>query len=381
LTATAPSPDGKIRILSSYVQKQVRYVAIEIGIGGYQPHAAASTFANKYGDCKDKATLLIVMLREAGIRAYPIAIYSARGAVSPDFPSPYQFNHMIVAIELQADSQFAKSSAAMEVESLGRVLFFDPTSEMWPIGTLVDELQNNMGLLMAGAASRLITLPTAPAADSQFKRTGEITLAADGTVHGKITEEYTGSWAARMREELAVLDNKQKGKLMDLLLNETPGLAIITHAEIQDQHALSNPLILRYEFQASDYGKLTGDLMLVRPRASGSVAEKTIEWKSADGEARKLPLEYDHTGVISEVSTVELPAGFQVDELPDPLAIHQREIGYKSTVEVKGRLLTCRRDLSVGTLTVSPADVSALKSFYREVSADEQKSVVLKRDK
>jgi hypothetical protein len=285
----AASTDAKIRILSRNVQKEVRYVAIEIGIGGYQPHVASATLSNKYGDCKDKATLLTVMLRQAGITAYPVIIHSSRGVVRPEFSSPYQFNHMIVAIQLPPDSEFAKSSAAMEVDKLGRLLFFDPTAELWPAGTLVDELQDNSGVVLAGDATRVVSLPVAQPAESQFSRTAEFTLAPDSSITAKITETYTGSFAARMREELSALTKNQKSKLIDLLTEGMQGAPTITNAEIQNQDDISSPLILRYELRASDYAKLAGDLMYLRARLSASVVDRSFEWKSTTGEGTTVP--------------------------------------------------------------------------------------------
>ncbi len=74
-------------------------MAIEIGVGGYQPHPAADVFKNKYGDCKDKATLLITMLGHIGLRGYP-ALVGTRGDIEadPKTPTLATFDHMIVAL-------------------------------------------------------------------------------------------------------------------------------------------------------------------------------------------------------------------------------------------------------------------------------------------
>src|SRR6266478_4446180 len=67
LTAHSPTASAKMRALADFMQKDIRYVAIELGIGGFQPHPAQETFSRRYGDCKDKATLLSSMLKEVGI--------------------------------------------------------------------------------------------------------------------------------------------------------------------------------------------------------------------------------------------------------------------------------------------------------------------------
>ena len=79
LVSGKPMTLSKIDALYNYVSREIRYVAIEIGIGGYQPHPAPDVYKNKYGDCKDKATLLMTMLDHIGLRGYP-ALVGTRGA-------------------------------------------------------------------------------------------------------------------------------------------------------------------------------------------------------------------------------------------------------------------------------------------------------------
>ena len=86
LTSSDPSQLAKMRALAQFVQRDIRYVAIELGIGGWQPHPATEVFAHRYGDCKDKATLMATMLREIGIDSYHVSINTERGSVTPDTP-------------------------------------------------------------------------------------------------------------------------------------------------------------------------------------------------------------------------------------------------------------------------------------------------------
>src|ERR1700688_435864 len=76
LTSGLPTLWGKVQALASFAQDDIRYVGIELGIGGHQPHPAAEVFANRYGDCKDKATLLSTMLKEVGVDSYYVVINS-----------------------------------------------------------------------------------------------------------------------------------------------------------------------------------------------------------------------------------------------------------------------------------------------------------------
>ncbi len=98
LIAGIDDPRQRLEALLAYVRKKVRYVAVEVGIGGFKPSPPEEVLARKWGDCKDKSLLLIDLLQEAGIEAHPALIYSGRrNRIDDLFPS-LQFNHLIVAV-------------------------------------------------------------------------------------------------------------------------------------------------------------------------------------------------------------------------------------------------------------------------------------------
>src|SRR5260370_17286965 len=120
-----------MQAFASLLQHDVRYVAIEVGIGGYQPHPADAIFHNRYGDCKDKVTLLSTMLHEIGIESYYVLVDDRRGIVIPDVPSPAG-NHVILAIRLPENVPSANLYAIVDDPKLGRLFFFHPTSPYTP---------------------------------------------------------------------------------------------------------------------------------------------------------------------------------------------------------------------------------------------------------
>lgn len=87
----------KIEVLYEYVSKNIRYVSLSFGLGRYQPHSAAEVFANQYGDCKDKHTLLAAMLAAANIPSDSVLIPFSR-KLDTSAPSPSQFDHVITAV-------------------------------------------------------------------------------------------------------------------------------------------------------------------------------------------------------------------------------------------------------------------------------------------
>src|SRR5262249_9446865 len=100
LIRASKSEIEKIRAIAAFVQ-QTNYVSVDLNVmhgGGYIPHPASQVLAKNYADCKDKAALMRALLKAAGIDSYEVVIYSGdRQFVRPEWPSPMQFNHAIVA--------------------------------------------------------------------------------------------------------------------------------------------------------------------------------------------------------------------------------------------------------------------------------------------
>ena len=139
------------------MQRNIRYVGIEIGIGGLQPHSADDVFRNRYGDCKDKATLLRAMLESVGIHSTWVLVDTRRGFVDPQ-NSSIDGNHAIAAIEIPAGYTNTVLQSVVTTKSGTRYLIFDPTNEWIPIGQIPPYEQGGYGILTEGNQSQLIAL-------------------------------------------------------------------------------------------------------------------------------------------------------------------------------------------------------------------------------
>ena len=174
LTASAPDPLSKMRALATFAQRDIRYVAIELGIGGVQPHPASEVLAHGYGDCKDKVTLLSSMLKEIGVESHYVLINTERGSVAAGTPPNMGFNHAILAIRLPAGVDTARLPAVIAHKTLGPVLFFDPTHPLISLGYLPGALQANYGMLVTPAGGETACAPADPERAQRRGAYGEI---------------------------------------------------------------------------------------------------------------------------------------------------------------------------------------------------------------
>jgi hypothetical protein len=374
LTANKSDTLEKVRALAHYVQHQIRYVAIEIGIGGYQAHMAGDTFANSYGDCKDKASLLVTMLHEIGVEAYLVLVDSHRGVVNPAVPTPWTFNHAIVAIGVPKNVETATLYATVDDPKLGPILFFDPTSEMTPFGMLPAGEQNSYALVLTDNGGELVKMPLIPPPVNRLLRVAHLELTPEGSLQGEVEEIRSGHEASLMRAELLNENRDKQVKHFESFLAEFLDHPRLTYANITGLDKYDEPLVLRYKFVATDYAKTAGDLMLVRPRVLGIKSNDLAENKK-----RKYPVQYATTSIQSDLVDIKLPAGYKVDELPEAANVTAPFAEYKSKFETKDNVLYYNRSYTVKDLSVPVDQMGELRTFMRGVAADERNTAVLKK--
>jgi len=376
LTASLPAPLAKMRELAKFVQGDIRYVAIELGIGGWQPHPAPEIFAHRFGDCKDKATLMSSMLHEIGIESFYISINTVRGGAAPDRPPMIGwFNHEILAVRLPQDVKDISLAATIEHPKLGRLLIFDPTDEYTPFGELRGELQANHGLLVTPDGGELVKLPQLPATMNGVERSAKLTLSPSGTLRGDVVETRRGDSGLWQRVALkTVTKSADQIKPIESLVSHSLATFQLTKATILNLNQTDQPFGYQYSFVAENYAKTAGNLMLVRPRVLGNRSSDLLETK----EPRKYPVEF--SGPERDVDTFEItmPPGYEVDDLPPAVNADYSFASYHSKTEVNGNTLKYSRTFEVKELSVPLSKVDDLKKLYRIIAGDERNNAVLK---
>jgi hypothetical protein len=175
----------KAEAIGDFVQQQIRYFAVEMGIGGMQPHPAGEIFKGRYGDSKDKSTLLAAMLQSVGLHSDLVLVDTERGVVNPDAPSIIG-NHAIAAIEIPEGYSSPKLHSVVKADSGKRYLIFDPTWENTPFGQVENNLQGSYGVLVEGTRSQLIQIPVMDPDLNTVSRSATLALHADGSIKGTV---------------------------------------------------------------------------------------------------------------------------------------------------------------------------------------------------
>ena len=377
LTAGAPDTLSRLRALATFVQKEIRYVAIEIGIGGYKPHPAASILANRYGDCKDKATLLAALLQASGVDSYFLIVNTERGDVTLESPpSLFSFNHVVLAIRLPDDAPDSGLPAVVRHPKLGRLLVFDPTNAYAPLGHLPVYLQGNTVLLVAEGSGELISLPLPPPEANLLDRRGRLKLWADGTLEGEIQETRRGTMADATRYVLLNSTNGERTKFMETFLANFFAGFVLQASEIRNLDDNSLDLLLTYRFKVSNYAKAAGGMMIVRPRVVGDKREKL---ETNNNTPRRYPIDFDSTSEQRDEFTIELAEGCRVEGLPPASDIDAGFAVYKTRTEESGRAVVYRREYRLLQPVLPASRYDEAVRFFRAMDADQRQSVLLKK--
>ena len=372
LIAGAPDFYSKLERITESIQKDIRYFIVERGIGGFQANHAADIFRNRYGDCKDKTTLLISMLQVAGIKAFYMPVDDRRGVVDPDNPSLFG-NHMITAIEIPDSVNDPRLHAVVKVANGRRILIFDPTNERTPVGNLPYYEQGSYGILCAGPASQIVALPVLEPDTNGTMQTGAFVLAADGTLSGTVDTSHVGPEGAELRMFLKYTDEKERRQYWEThIAHDLPGVMLNTFEFVQTP-ALNKPLEFHYKLTAGQYAHNAGQLLLVRPRVLGSFAVPF------DDKPRIFPIDLSATGRWHDSYDITIPDGFVVDETPDPVDLDVEFASYHSAITAKDNKLHYERDFIVRQVQIPADKAAAFRKLESAIMTDEKGTAVLKR--
>lgn len=373
LTANSKTELDRIKEIGRFVQN-LQYISIDIGIGrgnGYRPHAASQVLAKAYGDCKDKANLMRSMLKAININSYPVAIYSGDSTrVHEEWASPYQFNHCIIAVRVSDETV---GPTVITNDKLGRLLIFDATDSNTPVGDLPEHEQGSFALLVAGEAGQLLRMPTLPPEASSYDRQADVMLTPEGSITATVRERANGQAAADFRRQFRGLSSASYWKMIEGWISYGATGAKVSRVEPKDNNE-GGRFELDVDFTAINYAQLMQNRLLVFKPAIVSRQESL----SLTEPTRKHPVVLE-SRAFSETVRVKLPAGFEVDELPDPLKLDASFGSYNTTYAVKDGELVFTRTLAQRAGTIPAAQYQTVRSFFERIRAAELAPVVLAR--
>ena len=365
--AKIPASDERARLAAIYnhVVKKTRYVGLEFGIHGYKPYKVAQIYQRKFGDCKDKASLLKVMLKEVGIDSTLVLARTRRGgAIAPEPASLSVFDHAIVYVP-----KFD--------------LYLDGTAEFSGSTELPTQDQDIMVLVVSdprppwNGKGHLARTPVLPAPHSTVARRIDVKLAPDGSAHVHDDLKISGQPAERWREHYQSA-GEQRERYEKAWNEAYPGSKAV-RVEFPGLSDLEQPVLARGDFEIPAWGrphgsggKDQGELVL---RPLGRDADLLRNYARLSQRRHDLILGFPW--VNQEQVTLALPASLHVRRLPEARRIRSAFGQFEMSVTQNGSSVVVKAQLRVDRHRVSRDEYPDFRRFCTEVdSAVSQELVV-----
>ena len=238
---------------------------------------------------------------------------------------------------------------------------------------LPDNEQGGYGLLTVEDASQAIALPVLPPEANGAERKGTFTLGADGSVSGSVSRSVVGPAGADLRDMLKYTDEKERRESLEKsVARDLPGVSLVSY-EFNEPPDLEKPLGLDFKVTAPLYAKHAGPLLLVRPRVMGDYTQQF------EDKPRTVPIALNAGGRWRDSFDISLPAGYAVDELPDPVSMDMDFASYHSKTTFQGNVLHYEREYVVRMVEIPAARYGEFKKLEGAILEDQRGSVVLKK--
>ena len=364
LIANQPTDLDKVKAIFYFVSNKVRYMGItpEKDRPGFEPHDVSITFDKKYGVCRDKAALLVSMLRLAGLNAYPVLV-SVGTHKDAEVPDPF-FNHAIAGVELEK----------------GQVILMDPTDEN--TRELLPASDRNQSFLVCRAEGDNIRLSPIQSPDEnllRIKTTG--VLNDDGTIDAKSELSFLGVNDDAYRNAFSHMKPDDERRFFEQRLQQAlPGLRLkslqLVPADMSD---ISTALRAELEFTVAGMTASGGGESVVSVPWIGKrlgVVNFILDGTGLD--KRKYPLKTEVTCGVQEDISLKLAGGFTgMASLPSPSSVDDDCVSYQQHFAVGDGSLECSRTLKLKAVEFSPGQYLTLKQTLKTLADDSRLTPIL----
>ncbi len=364
--------EDKIQAIHYWIIKNVRYLGIAMDRSMFlEPHFAAYTLEKEYGVCRDKAVLMVTMLKEIGVPAWVVFINPSR-KTDTEIPTVY-FEHGIVAIK--GDD--------------GSYKFIDPTMEM-SRSVYASYVGDRWVLIATEKGEDIQQAPHVPASENSGVITDRSTLAANGTLKGSVKITGRGMYEEILRTIASSVGPEQVKMMAQNMVQQLYAGAVMSDFAVSDYEDLYQPMTIDFSYEIDGYMLDADPYSLFRvPAAAGQfdILSGILFGRFVSLEERKYPIALGVTLGVEEEGIVDIPAGFKVRNFPDDVEFQQGSIGLKmeysflpASENDGAPAVRYDRTMALDSFQISPADYQALKEAVRLAGRSVKGEVILMKE-
>lgn len=368
LTGGLTGRDERIAALFRFVSQEIRYlgITVEEEAPGYEPHPAKDTFTQRHGVCRDKAALLVALLRDAGFKAYPVLIHNGPRK-DEEVPQPF-FNHAVVAVETEDGDGY---------------ILMDPTDENTK--QLFPSYLNNQSYLVARpGGDTLRTSPIDPVYENLVEVATRAAIGADGSLRGTAELVFHGINDNVYRGYFSRVRPEDRRRLFESVVNRMVAGARLTGLTIlpEDMQDTGSKLEVTLAFAAEDAVMTDGETaMLTVPRLGTSVGMVNFILRGATLAERKFPFVTDYACGVRETLELEVAPelGYPV-ALPDYPVIDSSTLRWKRSLQATPSGLAGQAEFLIRAPEFTPEEYLGLRETLRIIETNARKMPIFARE-
>ena len=332
---------ARIRAVYDYVVSRTRYVALEFGIHGFKPYPVETVLTRRFGDCKDKASLMHAMLEALGIDSRLVLLRTRRMGNLEEAPASLAvFDHAILYVPKYE-------------------LYLDGTAEFHGSGELPADDRGAEALVIEpdGTGSHIRRTPDARPADNVGETRTRLSLSADGSATLDLTESARGPWTAELRRTFESPDERRARAEEQLARAAFPGMKV-TAVEVSDPHDIERPFTARFKASAPAFATATAGALRFSPFGQ----QRSYVESYAQLSRRALPQRLPAPQRLTVSAEVELPGGWRA-VLPQDASEDAPQGNWSVKYALGEGKVTARLELELKGGTVAPQDYAAFRAF------------------
>jgi len=345
ITKDAKDEREKVRAVYGFVVQKTRYVALEFGIHGFKPYRCSQIFARGFGDCKDKATLIVTMLKELGIPATIVILRTGlRGDFGTDVASLAPFDHAIAyvpSLDLYLDGT-AEFTGSTELPAMDR-------------GALA--IQINEG------KPKLVHLPIPDASQSIMSKRVEAVIGEGGSAQIDWKVDVSGANASAWRQRYHAKAT-QRPRVQEDLSNELPGVEI-DDVRANDLDAVEQPVSIRAKGRAKSMARRDGESWTL---PLGAREHLVRAW--APLSSRRTDLRIQTLSTNENETVVRLPAGAKILAGPQAAEGTSPFGRYKVETETNGNVVRVKTTVALSKPRIPASEYAAFRAFCEKADRD-----------
>ncbi len=351
LTKNSSNKEEKMKALYNYVTSQIRYIGLQFGESGYKPYSATTTFENKYGVCKEKATLLIAMFKEIGVKAEPVLINRGSAKLDTNLPSPALFNHMIVYLPNQN-------------------IYLDPTSK----GTMYEVLPGDQGKKVFLPESNQLTKTSISKAEQNTSLSiQKVNLREDGSAEINYKETMIGLYGFTYKGFYQQYKDKQLDRLIKRGLSRgftNPKLDEIKYTGINN---LDKNLSLEIpKLRVDNYAEKMGNMLTIKPFKFPINLTQVVA-----SENRNYPIYLSFKRNVKRTIKINIPEGYKVNFLPKSQSYNNEVGSFELNYQKKANEITAKLNLILDRKEISVKEYNSAKKLLNKANSSIQNQIMI----